>query len=441
MGGGAAMRRGTICAVIVLALAGGRVRADDPIVPASWFQPGSGTALFGYPPVQPGPSNMQSPASPYYAQVLLPPTTPTPANPAPATPSANPNPTPDTNNPNTPFATSTPGGGLASRSFNETFDGDFAGAYYSKTIVVGYRNETIQTGTQTYRYLVGFSDSGAVYGTGHLPIYTRITVPITETARIPVAGAYSGVMITDNDSPRPMDRTYFGYNYYSGLGSSLSNGVGGINENREMMGFEKTFLDGNASIGMRLPFIQYSGLYGAGGDTVGDISVLMKYAFYNDRETGNLASAGLVITAPTSGSGGLLSDDLVVPRSVLLQPWMGFVRMFDRAYVEGITDLIIPTNSRDTTLWTNSLATGYWVYKDPNSNWLNGIIPTLELHLHTPLNNRNADGLIYVPDELNLTTGVHFQLPRATLTGAISVPLLGPRPYNTEVIVNLNFWF
>jgi hypothetical protein len=422
------MRRGTICVLIVLALAGESVRGDDGITSISWLtQP---TPYYG---------SAQSASTPIQ---FIPPFTPSPQS----TPGASPSPAPDANpanaNPNSPFATSTPGGGFAARSFNETFDGDFSGAFYSKTIVVGYRNENIQTGTQTYRYLVGFSDQGGpVYATGHVPIYTRVNTPITEVVRIPVAGAYSGVLITDNDSPRPMDRTYFGYNYYSGLGTSLNSGVGGINENREMMGFEKTFLDGNASIGVRMPFIQYSGLYQAEGDTVGDLSVLMKYAFYNDRETGNLASAGLVVTTPTSGSGGLLSDGALVPHSVLLQPWLGFVRNFDRAYVQGITDLVIPTDRRDTLLWTNSLATGYWLYRNADSNWLNGIIPTVEFHLHNPLNNRNSAGMIYVPDELNVTSGVHFQLPRATLTGAISVPLLGPRPFNTEVIVNLNFWF
>ena len=357
--------------------------------------------------------------------------------PIPTDPNAPPVPQINPNAPNTelttPFATSTPGGGLQGRSLNETFDGDFGGVFYSKTILVGYKTETIQTGTRT---IIGPNKEPR-----EIPIFSTITVPETRVIHIPISGAYSGVLITDNDSPRPTDRVYFGYNYYSGFGSSLNPGLGSINENREMFGFEKTLFDGNASIGMRMPFIQYSGPLGLGSQTAGDLSVLFKYAFINNPDTGNVASVGMIVTAPTSAPGGVLSDGSPVPHSVLLQPWAGFIRMFDRAYVEGITDLVVPTNGRDTLLFTNSLAAGYWLYQNFEDRMLNGIIPTLEFHVHTPLNNRSPDGLVYVPDEVNLTAGVHFRFPRATLTAAVSVPLVGPRPYNLETIVNLNFWF
>jgi hypothetical protein len=192
---------------------------------------------------------------------------------------------------------------------------------------------------------------------------------------------------------------------------------------------------------MRLPFIQYTGPFGLTDQTTGDLSLLVKYAFINDRETGNVASVGMILTTPTSTPPGLFSDGSTAPHSVLFQPWAGFIRMFDKAYVEGITDLIIPTNGKDTLLWTNSLATGYWVYENFNSRWLNGIIPMAEVHVHTPLNNRSPDGLVYVPDEVNITAGCHYRFPRATLTTSLSVPLVGPRPYQVEAIVNLNFWF
>lgn len=339
---------------------------------------------------------------------------------------------PPSDNLTTPFATANPGGGFQGRSFNETFDGDFAGTFYSKTVVVGSRTEQIITGYRTvYR-----GDQEPL----KVPIYGTITQQVTKVVRVPVAGSYNGVMITDNDSPVPMNRTYATYNYYSGLGASVNNGFG-INEDREMFGFEQTLLGGNASFGMRLPFIEYYGPDGTNGQTVGDLSLLFKYAFINSPETGNLVSAGMVLTAPTSGAAGYFPNGEQVPHSVLFQPWLGFVHLFDRAYVEGITDFIAPTNNRDTFLWTNSLAAGYWVYRDLDSRYLNGIIPTLELHIHTALNNRNPDGLIYVPDEVNLTAGVHLRFPRATLTTAFSIPMAGPHPYSAEAIVNLNFWF
>jgi hypothetical protein len=344
----------------------------------------------------------------------------------------NPPQNPDTTN---PFASATAGGGLQGRSFNENFDGDFGGIFYSKTILAGIRTETLQTGTKT---VITRGGDGQIIRT-IVPVFTTFTIPETRVIHVPVASAYSGVLITDNDSPVPVDRVYAGYNYYSGLGSSFNQGVGGINENREMIGFEKTFLGGNASFGMRLPFIEFNGPYSSGGSAVGDLSLLFKYAFIND--AANVVSSGLIITVPTSQLGGELSNGSPLPNSVLFQPWSGFVHYFDRAYIEGITDLLVPSNGRDTILWTNSLAAGYWLYQNPDARVLNGIIPTAEFHVHTPLNNRSLDGLIYVPDEVNVTAGIHFRFPRATLSGAVSFPMVGPHPYNMETIVNLNFWF
>lgn len=422
------MKWGKVLVGVVFAFACSVARADDDdsLSPASWLRSRSSIA----PPCCP-----TCPSSPFYPPGTLPGSMPIPVDPnAPAVPPMNPAPNADLT---TPFATSTPGGGLQGRSFNETFDGDFGGVFYAKTILVGYTTQTIQTGTKLVE--TRGLDGQRIFT--RVPVYSTITTPETRVIHVPVSGSYSGVLITDNDSPRPTDRVYFGYNYYSGMGSALNSGFGGINENREMFGFEKTFLDGNASFGMRMPFIQYNGPIGTSSQTAGDLSLLFKYAFINDPNTGNVLSAGLVITTPTSATGGVLSDGTTVPHSVLFQPWAGFVRMFDRAYLEGITDLIVPTNGRDTVLFTNSLATGYWLYQNFDDRLLNGIIPTLEFHVHTPLNNRSPDGLVYVPDEVNLTTGIHFRFPRATLTGAVSFPLIGPRPYNMETIVNLNFWF
>jgi hypothetical protein len=420
-------------------LLGGVAQADDDdsISQASWNRNRWGVAPLCCP---------TCPPSPFYSPNSMPSTLPNPND-----PNAPPVPNPDLTN---PFATATPGGGLQGRSFNETFDGDFSGAYYSKTIVVGYTSHQVVTGvtsntTTTVTTIVippSTTSKGGTFtktstSTTFSNLYATVFDPITRVVHVPVAGEYSGVLITDNDSPRPTDRVYFGYNFYSGLGYSLNPGLGSSNENREMIGFEKTFLDGNASIGMRLPFIQLSAPYGLGGQSVGDLSVLFKYAFINDRETGSVASVGLVITTPISSISGTLSDGSPIPNSVLFQPWAGFIRMFDRAYVEGITDLVVPTNGRDTLLWTNSLATGYWIYQNFDDRLLNGIIPTAELHVHTPLDNRNSGGLVYVPDEVNVTAGVHWRFPRATLTTSLSVPIVGPRPYNVEALVNLNFWF
>src|SRR5262249_28822403 len=77
-----------------------------------------------------------------------------------------------------------------------------------------------------------------------LPPATRNARP--RTTRIPIfsGGAFK---IADNESPRPVDRLFATYNYYNNV-----NTFGGrdFDVHREVFGFEKTFLDGNASFGM-----------------------------------------------------------------------------------------------------------------------------------------------------------------------------------------------
>ena len=92
-----------------------------------------------------------------------------------------------------------------------------------------------------------------------MPVFGTFVVPTVREALVPVPGRYSGITITDNDSPRPVDRFYFNYGYYDGMNAQLNPGVGNITQSRPMIGFEKTFLAGNASFGMRLPFVQING--------------------------------------------------------------------------------------------------------------------------------------------------------------------------------------
>src|SRR5262249_14126916 len=72
------------------------------------------------------------------------------------------------------------------------------------------------------------------------------------TFRIPVVSG-GAVKIADNESPRPVDRIFLTYNFYDNL-----NTFGGrdFDVHREVFGFEKTFLGGDASFGLRVPVLQ-----------------------------------------------------------------------------------------------------------------------------------------------------------------------------------------
>jgi hypothetical protein len=278
---------------------------------------------------------------------------------------------------------------------------------------------------------------GDLQGGGTMRITVRLPNGSTTTARVPLAtrGAFK---ISENESPRPMDRVFINYNYFNNLSTF---GGPSFDLHRETFGFEKTFLDGNASFGVRLPVLLKSGTSdGVGVDGFGDTSFIGKYAFINNLQTGNVLSGGLVVTAPTG------RDVLVSPgsnlHSTLLQPYMGFIYNQNRLYALGFSSIVAPTDGRDVTFMSNDLGLGYRAYQACDNQAITALTPTIEAHLTTPLNHRSADSVIFVPDQLTLTGGVHIGLwNRTYLTLGMAVPVTGPRPYDFEVLGQLNVRF
>lgn len=64
--------------------------------------------------------------------------------------------------------------------------------------------------------------------------------------------------IAENSTPRPVDRVFFSYNYFTQItiegGVSTGETTGGIGNLRDPVKFERTFFGGDVSIGMRAPF-------------------------------------------------------------------------------------------------------------------------------------------------------------------------------------------
>lgn len=263
-------------------------------------------------------------------------------------------------------------------------------------------------------------------------------------AFIASAGAFK---IAENESPRPMDRVYVTYNYFYNVNGS-SNDVPGTPRteiHRELIGGEKTFLDGNASIGLRLPFIQILGSDDVKKSDVGDLSVILKYAVLNNCDTGNLLSTGLVVTAPTGNSfipSGVTPD--IHPW--LLQPFVGAIyHLNQKLYVHGFTSVVVPTNSQDPTLLFNDLGVVYVLYKDcDGGGGITSIEPTVEVHVTDPLNHRGpADPTTFgAPDIVDLTYGIRFGIGQSCNLGtSIVLPVTGPKPYDFEAMAQLNFKF
>jgi hypothetical protein len=351
------------------------------------------------------------------------------------------------------------------------FLGDFLGGYVQRAL-------TIQP-TVTFHTVINNSFPAA-------PVTRNILVPDVFLGALKIA---------ENESPRPEDRVFLDCNYYANVRIPVENGGGfafavapfgrvltgsgqlavtGLDVHRDVIGFEKTFLGGDASIGLRLPFIvgvggnaglqsvqapfsrdpglitataSVSGDPGVRGGQVGDLSLILKYALLNDCNTGNVISTGLLVTVPTGND--LTAADGSTVNPTYVQPFVGFVWNTDKLYVHGFSSLAVPTQSSDVTFLFNDLGVGYWLYRDAESRGLlKGLVPTLELHVNTPLSHR--DGFQPAPglgptigeDLLDLTAGIHGVFHRnSTLTLGACVPVTGPRPNDFEIIAQLNLRF
>jgi hypothetical protein len=214
-----------------------------------------------------------------------------------------------------------------------------------------------------------------------------------------------------------------------------------IDVHRETIGFEKTFLGGDASVGLRLPFFQDVGGGFSEGDP-GDLSVRLKYALVNTPEA--VLSTGIAVTAPTGPNptvailrpGGVLEE--VHPWQ--LQPFVGYLWDGGGFYVHGFTSLLAPTDSRDVTVLYNDVGIGYRAYE--GGGLLRAVIPTFEVHVNTPLTHRERSDLPRFVDSVNLTGGGHFLLgERVSLGVGVCVPVTGPNLFDFEALANINLNF
>ena len=334
-----------------------------------------------------------------------------------------------------PFAQSTEAGGLASRTFDNAMFGDFGGVFYRRNeffvrpVQVGTTQRQVGTDPLTRQPILQ-----------EVPVMENRTV--AKAVNLPLNGRYSGFKMSDQEGPRPTDRIYFAYSYYGNVNPGQNPGIGNVDQHRQTIGFEKTILNGNASIGLRLPFVQTVGEGSLDSSNIGDLSVSLKYAFVNDPFTGSVRSAGLIITAPTGSATATLVDGTQAAHGTILQPWTGFSQQLgQRLYAQGFSSVMVPLNTSEPTILFNSLSMGYWLLRSGEGERFKGLAPVTEIHINTPLTNRDPSNAIYIQDQINLTHGLHLMLPRASIGAAFSYPLISPRPFAGEGLFTLNFRF
>jgi len=307
------------------------------------------------------------------------------------------------------FAQAPEAGGQPGGSFNPVMFGDIIGISGGRSISSSVLRTTPQ---------------------GATPTATTIFIPVAN------AGAFK---IADNESPRPLNRVFINYNYFNNVNGSINTGLSRFDLHRETIGFERAFLNGNVSFGMRLPFIQLTNNSIVEDNQVGDLTLIGKYAFINDPDTGNILSGGLVITTPTGEDFVTATGDTI--HSTLLQPFLGYIfNLSDSLYLHGFSSLSVPTDSDDVTLLFNDIGLGYWLYRSQTDGLVSAVVPTAELHVNTPLNQRGSQASpVGFPDVVNITAGSYVVFRRGSTLGlALATPLTGPQPFDVEVLVNFN---
>jgi hypothetical protein len=249
----------------------------------------------------------------------------------------------------------------------------------------------------------------------------------------PIAVARGAFKVAENESPLPQDRVFLNYNYYNNVEKFAD-------VHRETAGFEKTFLNGDVSIGLRLPYFQVDGPNGTGDQEIDDLNVVVKAALLRDPVTLSALTTGLVVTAPTGPAGFTKTGEKIHP--TLIQPFVGYMWDTGDLYLIGFTSLMAPTDRRDVTVLFNDVGVGYWLYRAAGDGFLAGIVPTFEVHVNTPLSQRSDQDPNKYADSVNLTTGCHFVLPRGSSLGvAIGTPVTGPKLFDFEGIVQFNWRF
>jgi hypothetical protein len=282
--------------------------------------------------------------------------------------------------------------------------------------------------------------------------------------------------IADDQSPIPLDRIYFNFNYFDNLNYSVirqfpGSGVKKLQAYRYLIGFEKTFWDGRASIGVRdslntLSVATNSQTTSRGGTTtaMGDLNFYGKVVAWSNIKPASPPSLGNGVASTFGPQGGLVSLGLSLNfptgpgnfagsassknfRDTSIQPFLGYYFARNRFFVQGFEAIDVATDPHDVTLIFSDIGVGYYVYQSPDPNaFITAIAPMFEVHINDPVNHRGIFKNINDPsgtaDVVDLTGAVNIVFgPRTLLTLGAATPVTGPRPFNVEALGMLNIFF
>lgn len=297
---------------------------------------------------------------------------------------------------------------------------------------------------------------------------------ILSAGRIPFPGGSNRLVIARNNSALVRDRVYVAYEHTTGALSASSQSVMSNNASldRTILGLEKVFLDGQASLEIRLPFaaqrdftfnrfsIQSDGEFGNVG-LIGKLQIA--------KTERHAVSAGLAVQLPTGGdiNGEFDSRTFIIENdAVIVSPFLAFVAAPDsKWFYQGFAqaDFAAKGNTfsglgQSTEFDTQSLLRlsgggGRWFFRK-NHGLLRGLAGLAELHFTTTLEDSDSTTLLNLQTAsaqtlsnaaghqsvLNLTSGLHLELPgKANARVGVNVPLLDDqRFHDATVMVQVN---
>jgi hypothetical protein len=325
-------------------------------------------------------------------------------------------------------------------------------------------------------FLVVFNDAaGKMDGLASVT-YTDFSGAVNVSIPSPGAGANVGRgKIAENNSPMPRDRVYFRYSYFDNIALAPGQHV-----HRFTPGAEKTFFDGDASVEVRFPFaatvdpsyVAEEGLVNRSTE-FGNFQVIAKFLVYS--EGAWHVSTGMGVALPTAHDINVRFADntpvIKIENEVVhLMPYVGALYTpDDQLFVQGFLQLDYGAGTHpvfanpdlsglqevgklhDVTFMTFDIGAGYWLYRDPQGEFLTALAPLIELHYNFAL--EKADVITSGPfkignasrfDIVNLTVGTHIELGNdTTFTLSFIAPLTDKnnREFDFEIGLLLNHRF
>jgi hypothetical protein len=323
-----------------------------------------------------------------------------------------------------------------------------------------------------------------MFGDGPEPMGNgvRISGPgASSMASTPLAGGNRRIKIAENDNTLPQDRVFFTYNHFQDAASvenftARSTLQQSISLDRYMIGFEKTFCDGQWACELRMPFGCGYGFgspdFSSAAGQIGNLSVVVKRMFYKSDTTA--AAVGLCIDTPTGSNATGVGQGIeytIRNQAVFLMPYLAILRTpNDKLFYQAFLQLDVPTNGdridyvdpgtgtgtfgtlTDQTLVYADLSVGYWLSRNPDAPWVTGLAGVLELHYTGTVNdaqiidqtvssvNFQFGNFANRVNVLDLTAGLHAELVHNTIcrvAGVLPLRTGDDRLFNAEVQVQL----